>query len=496
MLNNAFVAVENGSFIPLDKIPVLEFGVFRYALEEKILRSDCRISACLVRPVQEQPKRYLLTVILLSPEMKKLLLTSCAVAESYESLTKSIEAFHWFEREIYEEYGIKPEGHPFLKPIRFSAKEATIGVTDYFTMQGEAVHEVAVGPVHAGVIEPGHFRFQCMGEDVFSLEIELGYQHRGIEKMLCNGPGTLTQHLVETAAGDSSIAASTNYWRILESLKGIKISPRTQQLRLLALELERIANHTGDLGALAGDVAFLPTASFCGRIRGDFLNMTAMLCGNRFGRNFLQEGTVAFDLTDEQIAELAKRLETGEKELFHALDLMMDKPSVLDRFENTGTVTTAQAKAIGLVGVAAKASGLQTDVRKDLENDSSFTPVCDGNGDVLARAKVRVAELRYSIAKAKEILANLPRGGIRPEQDPGATTLPGNMLGVSVTEAWRGELCHVFVTGEDGRFQLGKIVDSSFHNWFGLALALRDQQISDFPICNKSFNLSYCGHDL
>ena len=121
MLNNAFVAVENGSFIPLDKIPVLEFGVFRYALEEKILRSDCRISACLVRPVQEQPKRYLLTVILLSPEMKKLLLTSCAVAESYESLTKSIEAFHWFEREIYEEYGIKPEGHPFLKPIRFSA---------------------------------------------------------------------------------------------------------------------------------------------------------------------------------------------------------------------------------------------------------------------------------------------------------------------------------------------------------------------------------------
>ena len=496
MLNNAFTAVENGSFIPLDKIPLLEFGVFRYALEEKILRSDCRISACLVRKIQQEPERYLLTVILLSPESKKLLLTSCAVAGSYESLTKSIAAFHWFEREIYEEYGIKPEGHPFLKPIRFSAKDSVAGVTDYFIMQGESVHEVAVGPVHAGVIEPGHFRFQCMGEDVYSLEIELGYQHRGIEKMLRNGPAPVTQHLVETAAGDSSIAGAINYCRILESLKGIKVSKRAEQLRLLALELERIANHTGDLGALAGDVAFLPTASFCGRIRGDFLNMTAMLCGNRFGRNFVRVGGVAYDPDEKCVSELLKRLKTGEKELFHALNLMMDKPSVLDRFENTGAVTSAQAKAIGMVGVAAKASGLQCDVRKDLEENSSFVPVYENTGDVLARAKIRVAELRYSIAKAKEILADLPGGSPLPEAESTQKPLPGKVLAVSVTEAWRGELCHVFTTGEDGLFGECKIVDPSFHNWFGLALALRDQQISDFPICNKSFNLSYCGHDL
>ena len=208
------------------------------------------------------------------------------VSDRYPSLTPSCPAAHWFEREIAEQWGVKPEGHPWLKPIRFhrsycdgrDAWDREPGqaiapcVTDYFRVEGEEVHEVAVGPVHAGVIEPGHFRFQCLGEHVFHLEIELGYQHRGIERRLVGGPDKRTIHYMETLAGDTTIGHATAYCQAVEALAGREASLRAQALRAIALELERLANHTGDLGALAVDIGFLPTSAYCGRLRGDFLN--------------------------------------------------------------------------------------------------------------------------------------------------------------------------------------------------------------------------------
>ena len=509
-MNNTFLKIKNATAAPLASVPLVSFAEFRDAVKQAVQEHSMRVASFFAMPEENGDHR--MTVVLCGDNTDLLYLLSFRAGRRYPALTADMPQFHWFEREIAEQYGIVPENHPWLKPIRFhrtldNAPDAwgrtdapTAGVTDYFRMQGTAAHEVAVGPVHAGVIEPGHFRFQCMGEDVYSLEIELGYQHRGIEKMLLGGPDKKTQHFMETAAGDTTVASATTYARIMEALCGCTVPGRAQAIRALALELERIANHTGDCGALAGDVAFLPTASYCGRIRGEYLNMTAEICGNRFGRNLVIPGGVQFDIPQTMSEKLLAWLDRIRPELFHALDLFFDTPSVLDRFENTGTVSKEDARAIGLVGVAGRACGLGMDTRQShpdggyqLRPIQPLRPANALTGDVLSRAAVRYGEIRHSERYVRDWLKALPEGDVCTEL---ASTPAPDMIAVAITEAWRGELCHTAVTDKNGKFRRYKIVDPSFHNWFGLALALRGQQISDFPICNKSFNLSYCGHDL
>ena len=431
------------------------------------------------------------------------------VAERYAALTPEAPQAHWFEREIAEQWGIVPERHPWLKPIRFhpsySRRDAwgrekgtqiEPCVTDYYRVEGEEIHEVAVGPVHAGIIEPGHFRFQCHGEDVLHLEIELGYQHRGIEQALVGGPNPRTVHYMETLAGDTTIGHATAYASIMEALGDVTASARAHTLRAIALELERLANHTGDLGALAGDVGFLPTASYCGRLRGDFLNMTALLCGNRFGRNLVRPGGVRFDLTPQAAKELVTRLHKTFEAVQNAVDLLWETPSVMSRFDGTGRVSREDAARLGLVGPAARASGVSLDVRSDLPwgaYQSHLLPsVTLQTGDVAARAYMRWFEIQKSVEFITDVIHALPAGPVGQEVPPPAR----EHIAVAMVEGWRGELCHVAVTDLQGRLRHYKITDPSFHNWFGMAMALRQQQISDFPLCNKSFNLSYCGHDL
>ena len=370
-------------------------------------------------------------------------------------------------------------------------------------LKGEAAHEVAVGPVHAGVIEPGHFRFQCVGENVYNLQIFLGYQHRGVEDAIVRADGHLPRQiaLAETCAGDTSIAAATAFAEIIETRDGLCVSARDQTLRRLLLELERIANHVGDLGALAGDVAFLPTASFCGRIRGDYLNLTALVCGNRFGRNAVVPGGLRVALTDETRTKILAGLRTAKSDLDAALKLMFESPSVCDRLDGTGVVPKDVAAQLGLVGVARRASD-------------------ELNGDVLARALIR----RKEIEEAHEVVfglleeeslwakdngqrtmdsgegphtANVSHDEPRAENRGSAGTASAAPFTavVATVAAWRGPLVHAAVFDARGAMRRYKIVDPSAHNWQGLAWALRGEQISNFPICNKSFNLSYCGTD-
>jgi len=420
---------------------------------------------------------------------------SAPIKGSYPALTLLQPQAHLFEREVWEQHGLVPEGHPWLKPVRQTSGHAPAN-GKFFRVQGSEIHEVAVGPVHAGIIEPGHFRFQCNGEEVLHLEIALGYQHRGVEAALAGGPHRATISQIETAAGDTTIGHATAHATVMESLAGTEAPLRAQWLRAVALELERLANHVGDLGALANDVAFLPTSAACGKIRGDFLNLTALLCGNRFGRGLIRPGGCRHDLEPERARKLLSSLHSALADTEQAAGWFWAANSVRTRFEGVGTVRTEQAAEIGLVGLAARASGLVRDVRFDhpagwhrfAQIPVSVWP----DGDVLARARVRWLEVQRSGKFLEEQLAAAPEGDLLTNVGP----LPGGTLAVALVEGWRGEVCHVAITDAAGHFRRYKMIDPSFHNWTGLALALRNQAISDFPICNKSFNLSYCGFDL
>ncbi|NUQ62892.1 MAG: NADH-quinone oxidoreductase subunit C [Pirellulales bacterium] len=496
------LSVYNGQALAASEIPVVAADQFRSELVRSV--ADGGRIAALFADRREGTRHRIQAVVAFDAE-SVLRLTAAWIDAQYPSLTPDCSQAHWFEREMWERHGIVPVGHPFLKPIRFlphaangkpSAPRAVCGTADFFRMEGEEIHEVAVGPVHAGIIEPGHFRFQCHGETVYHLEISLGYQHRGVQRALVGGPDRRTIHYIETLAGDTSIAHASAYCRALESLAGTRIPPRAQVIRGIAQELERVANHIGDLGALAGDVGYLPTMSYCGRIRGDVLNMTAVLCGNRFGRGLVRPGGVAFDLDQDSVDELKRRVRAAAKDAKVAVELLWDSPSVMGRFDRTGAVSRETCERIGLVGVAARACGVARDVRRDFPYGIyrfAQLPIstCD-SGDVFARAMVRWLEVQRSLAFVEEQLAALPPG---PVLRPIGALRPGHAV-VTLAEGWRGEICHVAATDDAGRFEHYQVIDPSLHNWFGLALALRNQQISDFPLCNKSFNLSYCGHDL
>ncbi len=420
--------------------------------------------------------------------------------QSFLSLTARHPAAQMFERELWEQSGLVPEGHPWLKPVRYEgARQQCMAQHPFFKVRGQEVHEVGVGPIHASVIEPGHFRFMCHGEQVHHLEIQLGYQHRGVEALLLRRPPLSLTSLVESIAGDTSIAYAWGYCAAIEALCGAQSSPETDVVRGIALELERIAMHLAGLTGLATDIAFLQGGATYGRLRTAVINATMRVCGSRFGRGWLRPGGVRFGITDALRQDLLATLAAFARDIAQVNDLMLSARSVQSRFRGVGAVTRKAAEDIGLVGLPARASGVAVDTRSSLPGRLYTThPVAtltEDTGDCWARLKLRMREIDESVRWITNVLQSTELSNAAPAP---ATLGPlwHDTLCVSVREGFRGPVVQALETGPEGRLLHYKVQDPSLLNWFGLALAVRDNEISDFPICNKSFDLSYCGNDL
>ena len=487
------VWIRNGEAVPLAEIPQYSPIDFRQNCLY-LAHSGSRLAALCSFPGFSRTKEAKTILAVFADDAGSkvgLLFSVLGGNNSYPSLSLDLPQAQNFERELFEEHGIIPEGHPWLKPLR-----RKMDSYPFFRVEGEGIHEVAVGPVHAGIIEPGHFRFQCYGEMIHYLEIQLGYQHRGAESLFLRSSPERRLVIAESIAGDTAVGHALAYCMGIEALSDCDPPFYAHLVRGAALELERLANHTGDLGALCGDAGYLPGASWFGRIRGEFLNMLMELSGNRFGRSLIRPGGVRFGFSSSQIKDFLIRLEKIEQDLKETADLTFNTPTVYSRFEETGILTNETADTLGMVGPAARASGCDRDVRRDhpfgifrfVQIPAAFVD----SGDVMARALLRWLEIQRSLRFLREQLNGLPETALQVE----IRSSRSDYAAVSMVEGWRGEIFHLAVTSSKGEIAGYKIVDPSFHNWFGLAAALRGSQISDFPLCNKSFNFSYAGHDL
>ncbi len=421
--------------------------------------------------------------------------------ETYASFTSRQFAYHVFEREIHENTGLKYSDHPWLKPLRypFNRKDKYSQIRNYpfYYSNSEELHEVGVGPIHAGVIEPGHFRFICNGEQIIHLEIQLGFQHRGIEELFLKARNPLQMAiLAEGIAGDSVVGHTSAFTGTWEALCDFNASDAMLHARTVASEMERIAIHTGDLSAICADIAYQLGSSVFGRLRTPVINTFQLWCGNRLAKSLIRAGRNDYPLTGEIKTAINRLFDAYEPDLNEMYARMKSLPSALARLERTGTVTPQQAEEIGAVGMAARTSGLLRDIRWThpylVYAGIPHQPIVKHHGDVYSRTQLRKQEINQSIRYIRDLVSNVP--GNSDMSDMGGPQ-PGSMV-VSLTEGWRGEICHCAITDEKGDLALYKVKDPSLHNWMALALAVRNNEISDFPVCNKSFNLSYCGHDL
>lgn len=502
---NAAYIKNNGSPVSLKDIPVFSYPEFYDRVKNLLMDKECHCVAYYAFPF-EGKLMFLCCIAddrtseiaVLSHEQKN----NEAVLES---LTAEIFAMHVCEREIHENFGIKFMNHPWLKPVRYPFdrfdKNKVMDNYPFFQIESEELHEVGVGPIHAGVIEPGHFRFICNGEKVIHLEIHLGYQHRGIEKLMIEKNNPLQRMiLAESIAGDSVIAHGLAHAGLIESLAGMEISEKLQIERNIALELERIAIHIGDTAALCMDVAYQFGQVVNEALRTTIINTTQLWCGNRFGKGLVRPGGTNYPASDDFIKSMLNTLDDSGSRYEAVTDRIYSLPSVLSRFDGIGVLTREQAELIGAVGMAARITGIPRDIRKSHPfqyfREFPIESVTQTSGDVLARGMLRNLEARQSIGFVKQWTEKW-RQLNDPSQKPDYNyKLQPDSLAVSLTEGWRGEVCHTAVTGKDGNLVHYKIKDPSLHNWMALALAVRNQEISDFPVCNKSFNLSYCGNDL
>ena len=474
-----YLEIKNNQAVKTSDIPIDSFKNLKKDLDLKKMR----VVQFFVSPENGRNKLYcVFSENEMLAESARLFVVASYLENNFDSITPSNPALHLFEREIFENFVIEPIGHPWLKPVR------KIENYEFLKSDDLQTHEVAVGPVHAGIIEPGHFRFLCNSERINHLEIQLGYQHRGIESMLKTSPSI---QLAESICGDSTIAYALTFAHAIEGLSNIEVDKKSKNIRQIALELERMAIHIGDLGGIAEDIAYKMGSAVFGVTRTMVINTMLEICGSRFGKGLIKIGGVNFDINNEMSEKILSMLDVVQKRVDKMMKAMNNNASVLSRLEKTAIISVKHAKEIGMVGMAARACSVKIDARKF--DDENFEILTTGGGDVHSRFYIRYVEIKQS----KEIIENLLKKlkGEISSSKPTVKFTPNSFV-TTITESWRGELAHTVLTDSEGNIKTYKIKEPSFNNWLGLAIANRNGQISNFPVCNKSFDLSYCGFDL
>jgi len=390
-----------------------------------------------------------------------------------------------------------PQGYrPLLDPPPQPIANPVADSYSFVRVEGEGVHEIAVGPVHAGTIEPGHFRFSVVGEKVLRLEERLGYVHKGIEQRFTQLPLIEGHRLAARVSGDSAVAYSWAYCQALEGIAQVDIPPRAAWLRALYLELERIANHLGDLGALGNDAGFAFGLAQFSRLKERLLRASQETLGARYLMDAIVPGGTRFDLTQTGIPALSRCLREIADEVLTLRAVYDEHEGVRDRFNGAGVVSTELAARLGLIGLAGRASGQALDLRIDLPcapyPDLVPARIVRTEGDVAARVAVRFDEFQESCRLVQRILSELPAG---PHNTPVQIPADG-AVGIGLIEGWRGPVCVALEAGPDGTIRRCHPQDPSWHNWPVLEHAIIGNIVPDFPLINKSFNLSYSGHDL
>jgi len=497
--------IKNNESIDLDKIKILNYASFSTLVLSLLTKEENHCVAYFAFKKESDLQFIMLIADDLNHQIAILShLLKASQKKELQSLSKAVLALHIFEREIHENFGVNFIGHPWLKPVRFahnSPLQKNILDYPFYQISGEELHQVGVGPIHAGIIEPGHFRFICNGEKVLHLEIQLGWQHRGLENLLINQNNSLQQNLLaENISGDTVIGHTTTFVQVLESLSNIEVSEQLDIERALALELERLAIHTGDIGALCVDAGYHLGANVFGVLRTPLINFMQAWCGNRFGKSLIRIGGTHFPFNQALKEELLQILNKFEKKFEEMVYLTYRLPSIQNRFDNVGVVSKKQAQLIGAVGLSARMTAIERDIRVSHPNKAyqkfPYITSLVNNGDVFARFILKKKEIRKSIAWIRRVLDTYNFSDEHITKPNYKTDFQKNRLAVSLVEAWRGEICHCAITDKQGQLIYYKIKDPSLHNWKALELSLRNVDISDFPINNKSYNLSYCGHDL
>jgi Ni,Fe-hydrogenase III large subunit/Ni,Fe-hydrogenase III component G len=487
------------------------------ALAGRFARFGVELQMLVATDTRESSNDFTLTYVFAPPggsPCATVLASVPANAPRFVSLATRSFAASRFEREIADLMGLEPIGHPDPRrlalhqfwperyhPLRRDATPRADFVDagepfPFRRVEGEGIFEITVGPVHAGVIEPGHFRFSVEGETIVNLETRLGWVHKGVEKLFETLPFERTPELAERISGDESVAHALAYAHALETLADCSVPPRAAALRSVLLELERLYNHVGDVGMIVNDTGYAFGHAQCFRIREELLRLNERLTGHRLLRGAIVPGGVAGPITRAPLTDVARELSALVVEFTDVAALSLDNSMVLERLQGTGRLTTRTAREMQVVGLVARASGIDADARRDAPSDGyrdlDVRVAVRDVGDVWARTMVRIDEAREAARLIETIAARNGDGACATALGP----LRAGADATSVVEGWRGPVWYWVLA--DGARSIARVkpVDPSFRNWPALEYAVLENIVPDFPLCNKSFNLSYSGNDL